>query len=120
MSEQEKRNLDELTEENQLDSSETANAVKETKPEKANKAKKDPKAKAKADKAKKPGFFQRLGRFFRELKSELKKVAWPSRSDTIHKTGIVVACVIVVGIIVWIFDGIAGALIDALLSLFGQ
>ena len=36
------------------------------------------------------------------------------------KTGIVIVCVIVVGIIVWIFDGIASAVIDALLSLFGQ
>lgn len=113
MSEQEKLNLDETAEENQLEASDSG---KETKPEKA---KKDPKAKAKAAKAKKPSFGQRLGRFFRELKSELKKVAWPSRSDTIQKTGIVVACVILVGVIVWIFDGIASALIDALLSLFG-
>ena len=55
-----------------------------------------------------------------ELKAELKKVAWPTRADTLKKTGIVIVCVIVVGIIVWIFDGIASSVIDALLSLFGQ
>ena len=55
-----------------------------------------------------------------ELKAELKKVAWPPRADTLKKTGIVIVCVIVVGIIVWIFDGIASSVIDALLSLFGQ
>lgn len=82
--------------------------AKETKPAKAEKKAKE----------KKPGFGKRLGRFFRELKAELKKVAWPTRADTIKKTGIVIVCVIVVGIIVWIFDGIASALIDALLSLF--
>ena len=75
---------------------------------------------AKAKKDKKPGIGQRIGKFFRELKSELKKVAWPTKADTIKRTGIVIACVIIVGIIVWIFDGIASAVIDALLSLFGN
>ena len=117
MSEQEKMNLDETAEETKTEELE----VTETKQTKAEKPKKDKAAKAKAkEKEKKPGFFQRMGRFFRELKAELKKVSWPDRADTIKKTGIVVACVIVVGIIVWIFDGIASALIDALLSLFGQ
>ena len=91
--------------------------AKETKPAKTEKAKAD---KPKAAKEKKPGFFKRLGRFFRELKAELKKVAWPSGSDTLKKTGIVILCVIVVGVIVWIFDGIASAVIDALLSLVGS
>ena len=87
-------------------------AAKESKPAKAKKEK--------SNKDKKPGFGKRMGRFFRELKAELKKVAWPSKADTLKKTGIVIVCVIVVGIIVWIFDGIASAVIDALLSLFGQ
>lgn len=90
-----------------------------TKPAKADKAEKE-KAKAKAEKEKKPGIGKRIGRFFRELRSELKKVSWPTRADTLKKTGIVIVCVIVVGIIVWIFDGIASSVIDALLSLFGH
>ena len=106
MSEQEKLNQDGAQEQ-----------AKETKPAKAEKTKAD---KPKAAKEKKPGFFQRLGRFFRELKAELKKVAWPSGSDTMKKTGIVILCVIVVGVIVWIFDGIASSVVDALLSLFGS
>ena len=106
MSEQEKLNQDGAQEQ-----------AKETKPAKAEKTKAD---KPKAAKEKKPGFFNRLGRFFRELKAELKKVAWPSGSDTMKKTGIVIVCVIVVGVIVWIFDGIASSVIDAILSLFGS
>ena len=106
MSEQEKMNLDANAEEVKTP------AAKEPKPAKA---KKD-----KPAKDKKPGIGKRLGRFFRELKAELKKVSWLSRAETIKKTGIVLACVIVVGIIVWIFDGIASGLIDALLSLFGK
>ena len=105
MSEKEKMNQDGAEEK-----------AKETKPAKADKEK----AKAKADKEKKPGVGKRIARFFRELRSELKKVSWPTRADTLKKTGIVIVCVIVVGIIVWIFDGIASSVIDALLSRFGQ
>ena len=105
MSEKEKMNQDGAEEK-----------AKETKPAKAD----EEKAKAKADKEKKPGVGKRIARFFRELRSELKKVSWPTRADTLKKTGIVIVCVIVVGIIVWIFDGIASSVIDALLSLFGQ
>ena len=105
MSEKEKMNQDGAEEK-----------AKETKPAKADKEK----PKAKADKEKKPGVGKRIARFFRELRSELKKVSWPTRADTLKKTGIVIVCVIVVGIIVWIFDGIASSVIDALLSLFGQ
>ena len=105
MSEKEKMNQDGAEEK-----------AKETKPAKADKEK----AKAKADKEKKPGVGKRIARFFRELRSELKKVSWPTRADTLKKTGIVIVCVIVVGIIVWIFDGIASSVIDALISLFGQ
>ena len=105
MSEKEKMNQDGAEEK-----------AKETKPAKADKEK----AKAKADKEKKPGVGKRIARFFRELRAELKKVSWPTRADTLKKTGIVIVCVIVVGIIVWIFDGIASSVIDALLSLFGQ
>ena len=75
--------------------------------------------KAKSDKDKKPGIGKRLGRFFREMKAELKKVSWPSREETLKKTGTVILCVLIVGVIVWIFDGIANGLINALLSLFG-
>ena len=103
-----------MSEKEKMNQDGTEEKAKETKPAKAEKAK------AKSDKDKKPGFFKRVGRFFRELKAELKKVAWPTRADTLKKTGIVIVCVIVVGIIVWIFDGIASSVIDVLLSLFGQ
>ena len=95
-----------MSEKEKMNQDGTEEKAKETKAAKAEKAK------AKSDK--------RVGRFFRELKAELKKVAWPTRADTLKKTGIVIVCVIVVGIIVWIFDGIASSVIDALLSLFGQ
>ena len=79
---------------------------------KADKAKKDKKSE------KKPGVFARIGRWFHELKVELKKVVWPTRKQTLNNTLIVIACVVFVGIFIWLFDAVAGALIRALFHLF--
>ena len=69
---------------------------------------------------KKENFFKRvLGRiakYFRELRSELKKVVWPTPKQVLKNTLIVLACVLVVGIFVWLFDLVAGAGISALID----
>ena len=79
-------------------------------------AKTDKKKDVKADK-KKPGVFARIGKWFKDMRSELKKVQWPTRKQTINNTLIVIACVTVVGGFIWIFDYIAGSAIDVLLTL---
>ena len=82
-------------------------------------AKTDSAKKSKAsDKNRKSG--GRISRYLREMKSELKKVAWPSKKQTMNNTGVVIVCVIIVGVVVWIFDGIAGQFIGALLNFFGR
>ena len=81
-------------------------------------ASKPVKAEKKAKKDEKPGFFQRVARWFREMKSELKKVVWPTPKQTINNTVIVIVCVIVVGIFIWIFDALASGIIAALIDLF--
>lgn len=43
-------------------------------------------------------------RFFKELKSELKKVVWPSKGQVIKNTLIVIAAVIIIGIVIWVLD----------------
>ena len=78
------------------------------------------KAEKKAEKDDKPGFFQRIARWFREMKSELKKVVWPTPKQTVNNTVIVIICVIVVGICIWVFDWLAGEIVRALLRLFGK
>ena len=83
--------------------------------EKAPKAQKD----KKSEKKSKPGTFDRIGRWLRELKSELKKVQWPSKKQTVNNTVIVIACVLVVGVFIWLFDFVAGGLINALINLVG-
>ena len=71
----------------------------------------------KPEKQKKPSIFARIGKWLKDMKSELKKVQWPTRKQTINNTLIVIACVIVVGVFIWIFDYIAGSAIDVLLTL---
>ena len=66
---------------------------------------------------KKNGFFSRVARWFRELKSELKKVQWPTWKQTWNNTLTVIACVIFVGIFLWVFDGVARLVIQALANL---
>ena len=73
------------------------------------------KAKAPKKKEKKPN---RLLRWFKDLKGELKKVTWPSAKDVVKNVGIVILCVILVGIFIWVFDFLARAVVEALLSLF--
>ena len=48
----------------------------------------------------------RIVRFFKEVKSEMKKVVWPSRKQLVNNTLIVIAVVIIIGIIIAIFDTI--------------
>lgn len=74
------------------------------------------KDKKKSDKNAKPGFFARTGKWFRDMRSELKKVQWPTRKQTINNTLIVIACVVVVGIFIALFDFVANQAISLLLG----
>ena len=82
---------------------------------KADKAKKD----KKSDKNAKPGFFARIGKWLKEMKSELKMVQWPTKKQTVNNTLIVIAYGVVVGLFIWVFDFVATSVIDLLISLLG-
>ena len=47
---------------------------------------------------------RRFFQFSRESGSETKKVAWPSRKETVQTTGIVFAFVLAMAIVLWITD----------------
>ena len=84
-----------------------AKEINTSKPEKAKKDKENIFARA----------AKRTARWFREMKSELKKVQWPTAKQTVNNTLIVILCVIVVGVFIWIFDALASGIIGALISL---
>ena len=70
-----------------------------------------------AEANKKQNVFKRIGRWFREMKSELKKIVWTSKSQMINNTLVVLACVLVVGIFIWIFDAVAGLVVNGIITL---
>ena len=53
---------------------------------------------------KKPGLFKRIAGFFKEYRSELKKVVWYPKNKVIRDTGIVVAALVVCGLIIGVLD----------------
>ena len=71
--------------------------------------------------AKKANWFVRawggICRYFRELRSELKKVVWPTPQQVLKNTLIVLACVVVVGVFIWLFDVVGDLIIKGLISL---
>lgn len=58
------------------------------------------------------------GRWFREMKSELKKVVWPTKQTVAKNTGTVLLCSLLIGACIWIFDFVAVSAVDLILNLF--
>jgi preprotein translocase subunit SecE len=58
-----------------------------------------------------------LVRTFRETRSELRQVVWPSREETIRLTILVVAVSLVIGLLLFIGDTIFTFLYTSLVSL---
>ena len=67
----------------------------------------------------KPGFFKRVAKWFREMKSELKKVVWPTRKDLFNNTLVSVVVMIISAIVLWGFDMLASGLVHALINIAG-
>ncbi len=59
------------------------------------------------------------GLWFREMKSELKKVVWPSKKTVVKNTGTVLLCSLLIGACIWIFDGVTYSAVQMILSVFG-
>lgn len=58
------------------------------------------------------------GQWFREMKSELKKVVWPNRQTVVKNTGTVLLCSLLIGACIWIFDFVAVSFVQIILSFF--
>ena len=67
--------------------------------------------KAKPEKAKKTSVFSKIGRYFRDLRSEFKKIVWPSKKQIINNTVVVLICMAITVFAIWI-------LVLAFLNLF--
>lgn len=59
------------------------------------------------------------GLWFREMKSEMKKVIWPDRKTVAKNTGTVLLCSLLIGACIWIFDFVASTAVEMILNAFG-
>ncbi len=50
--------------------------------------------------------FKAIAKYFREVKSEMKKVIWPSRKQVVNNTTVVIAAVVLIGIFIWVLDAV--------------
>ena len=57
-------------------------------------------------------------KWFREMKSELKKVVWPTGKRTMKDTATVLLCSLCVGVCIWVFDAVAMLAVKSLIGLF--
>lgn len=60
--------------------------------------------------------FARIGLFFRDYKSEVKKIVWPTFKDVAKNTLIVLVMCLLVGALIWLLDWGLGSLIKLILN----
>ncbi len=66
----------------------------------------------------KPKRSQRIKKWFRDMKSELKKVVWPTPKQTAKNTGVALVVIVVCAIVLWAFDQVAQQTVRALIDIF--
>ncbi|HSK48482.1 MAG TPA: preprotein translocase subunit SecE [Coriobacteriia bacterium] len=59
-----------------------------------------------APKAEKPGVFARLGQYFRDVRSEMRRVVWPGREEILNSSVVVVVTLIFFVTFTFITDSI--------------
>ena len=62
------------------------------------------------------GRIVKLTRFLREVKSELKKVSWPSKKELTANTIVVLVSVFFAATMIWIIDGFFAQILKVLLA----
>ena len=64
------------------------------------------------------GFFKRVAKWFRDMKSELKKVVWPTPKQTAKGALVAIVMMVVCAVVLWGFDTAASSAVEALMSIF--
>lgn len=74
----------------------------------------------KKEDVKKLPFGKRVAKWWREMKSELKKVVWPTKKQIVKNTVVALVVMVVAAIVIWGFDEIAKLVVSAVLRLAGK
>ncbi len=72
--------------------------------------------KKEVSKDKKEGLGKKISKFFREYRSELKKISWPTFPEVIKNSLVTVAVVVIVGLFIWAVDSVLTLGRDAILK----
>ncbi len=70
-----------------------------------------------AKKEKKDGLGKKISKFFREYRSELKKISWPTFPEVVKNSLVTVVVVLIVGAFIWIVDSVLTLGRNAVLSI---
>ncbi len=57
----------------------------------------------------------RVVKYLREVRTELKKVVWPDRRQTVVYTGVVIMSVVAVALVIWVVDAVLSEALKLLL-----
>jgi preprotein translocase subunit SecE len=62
------------------------------------------------------GRLVKLTKFLREVKSELKKISWPSKKELTANTIVVLVSVFFAATLIWVIDGFFAQILKAILA----
>ena len=58
----------------------------------------------------------KVAKYFKDLRSEFKKVVWPTKKQVVNNTAVVLVTIILCGVFVGLFDTVAGWLLKLVLN----
>jgi preprotein translocase subunit SecE len=61
----------------------------------------------------------RLWNFLKDSRTEVRRVIWPTRRETLQTTGVVFLAAVVVGLMLWLFDWVISLAIGGFMGLGG-
>jgi preprotein translocase subunit SecE len=61
----------------------------------------------------------RVAKWFREMKSELKKVIWPTPKQMVNNTAVVLVIMVISAVVIWAVDQAGSYIVNALFLLKG-
>lgn len=97
-----------------VEAAQAASVTPEERASQEKKAAKEAKAAAKAEKNKdkKPGVFRRLANYLGDVRSEMRRVVWPSKDELKTYSVAIIIMLVIFGMVIWLVDsGIVAALV---------
>jgi len=74
---------------------------------------------AKTAGASKPNVFQRMGKYFTDVRAEMRRVVWPSRTEVINSSVVVIVTLLFFTLFTFVTDQIVLVIVNAIAGLGG-